>query len=103
MSSTRDHLHELVNALPEDLDESSPEAQRLIAEMLSLLGRLGIDTRRYTAQSDPLAQVLLSAPIDDEPDSKAERDAVAEARAEMNGRRASHQSVRRQVEARDEE
>jgi hypothetical protein len=65
MATTKDRLHQLVDELPEGAVADS--AERLLEQL-------------RTYGDDPLARKLLSAPIDDEPETDEERAAVAEAR-----------------------
>jgi hypothetical protein len=59
MSDTRQHAHELIDQLPE-------------TQLAALVGLL-------ESIVDPVTTVLRNAPIDDEPESEEERQAVAEA------------------------
>jgi hypothetical protein len=61
MASNREHLHELVDRLPAD---QAIAAQEMLEGLL-----------------DPVSRAIASAPFDDEPESEAERLAVAEADA----------------------
>ncbi|HLH27097.1 MAG TPA: hypothetical protein VK066_31645 [Chloroflexota bacterium] len=59
----RDDVHQLLDELPDDI---LPEVARYLAAL----------------RDDPLARLLLTAPIDDEPETDEERAAVREAREE---------------------
>jgi hypothetical protein len=59
----REDVHHLLDELPDDL----------LPHIARQLGAL---------RDDPLARLLLTAPLDDEPESEAERVAVQEARDE---------------------
>ena len=59
--TTKEALHRLVDKLP---DAALPEAERYLA----------------TLRDDPLALLLLTAPVDDEPETPEEAAAVQEAR-----------------------
>jgi hypothetical protein len=59
--TTKESLHRLVDELP---DVALPEAERYLAAL----------------RDDPLALLLLTAPVDDEPETDEEREAVQEAR-----------------------
>lgn len=65
-SALRHEIDELVKALPE---EELPALQRFVAFLAS--------------QSDPVLRSLRNAPMDDEPETDAEREAVAHARAQI--------------------
>ena len=58
----RESVHQLLDELPDDI---LPEVARYLAAL----------------RDDPLARLLLTAPIDDEPETDEERAAVAETRA----------------------
>jgi hypothetical protein len=60
MATNRDHLHELVDRLAAT---QVPAVRQLLEAML-----------------DPVSRAIANAPVDDEPESEAERQAVAEAR-----------------------
>jgi hypothetical protein len=60
MSDTRQHVHELIDRLPE------PQLTALVGLLESIV--------------DPVAVALNNAPADDEPESDAERQAADEAR-----------------------
>ena len=60
MSDTRQHAHQLIDCLPE-------------TQLSALVGLL-------ESIVDPVATALRSAPVDDEPESEEEKQAVAEAR-----------------------
>jgi hypothetical protein len=59
--ATKESLHRLVDELP---DAALAEAERYLAAL----------------RDDPLALLLLTAPVDDEPETDEERKAVQEAR-----------------------
>ena len=59
----RDDVHQLLDELPDDI---LPEVARYLAAL----------------RDDPLARLLLTAPINDEPETDEERAAVREAREE---------------------
>lgn len=81
--TTKERLYRLVDALPERERET---AARVMEGLASL------------ALVDPLARALELAPEDDEPETAAERAAVAEARAELAaGRGMSSESLRREL------
>lgn len=63
--TTKEKLHRLLDTLPEPAWE---EAEQLLEEL----------QQRAT---DPLLRALAAAPEDDEPETEAEREAIAEARA----------------------
>jgi len=62
--TSKERLHQLIEQLP---DKELTDAE-LVLEAL------------HAHQADPLARRLLTAPLDDEPESDKERAAVAEAR-----------------------
>ncbi|MGH7857509.1 MAG: hypothetical protein ACREQY_09275 [Candidatus Binatia bacterium] len=77
----REHLRQLIEELPE---AEVPAAERALAALVS--------------RADPLRALLESAPLDDEPETEEERDAVAEARADRDaGRLTSHDEVKRSL------
>ena len=59
MASNREHLHELVDRIPAD---QAMAAQEMLEGLL-----------------DPVSRAIANAPFDDEPETEAERLAVAEA------------------------
>jgi hypothetical protein len=65
--TTKEMLHRLVDALPEPMRDEAEELLR------------GLQQRA----ADPLLRALAGAPEDDEPETEEEREAVAEARAEV--------------------
>jgi hypothetical protein len=67
MSAWKSELHELVEALPES---EAHAARRFLKFLAAHVG-------------DPVLEALRRAPIDDEPETDAERAAVAEARAQI--------------------
>lgn len=84
----RDELHELVERLS---DQDVPAAQSYL-RYLTVLAR------------DPLLKALAEAPIDDEPESEEERQAVAEGRAEIaRGQVYTWEQVRAELEEMDSE
>ena len=83
MTTTKDRLHQIVDDLPEG--EIAETAIALLDEL-----------NRYGA--DPLARKLLSAPIDDEPETDEERAAVQEARDELaRGEAVSAEEAKRRL------
>jgi len=78
---TREAVHKLVDAIPEgDVERAARLLQLLIAG------------------SDPVLFSLLTAPLDDEPETPEEVAGVAEARAEMaRGEGISHEEARREL------
>jgi hypothetical protein len=64
-TTTRDRLHELVNALA---DEDLPTAVQVLTALVD---------------DDPVGLALALAPIDDEPETDEERAAVAEGKADL--------------------
>jgi hypothetical protein len=64
--SARDSLHRLIDELPE-----------------SELAAAGRFLHYLRATTDPVLRALLEAPLDDEPETEEERQAVQEARAEL--------------------
>ena len=78
----KDRLHSLVDGLPES---EVPAAERYL-EYLRLAG------------TDPVLHALLTAPEDDEPETAEEREAVAEARQDIEeGRVFSVDEVKREL------
>ncbi len=78
----REELHELIEDLPEN---TLPAARSYL---------------RYLAErgSDPVLQAFVEAPIDDEGETTAEREAMDEARQDLAaGRVVSHEEVRRKL------
>jgi len=65
--TTKERLHQLIERLPE---QQLGDAQSILEALQAHNG-------------DPLARKLLTAPIDSEPETDVERDAVAEARAAL--------------------
>src|SRR5215212_9658284 len=80
-ASDRDVLHRLIDALrPEDVGT----AHRVLEAL--------------NASPDPLLLTLSHAPIDDEPETDAEREAVARAHDDIReGKTLSHDEVRRKL------
>ena len=80
MNTTRQHAHELIDRLPET--------------QLSALVRL------LETILDPVAAALRNAPIDDEPETEEERQAVVEARdwlKKKGGKGISHNEAMRRL------
>jgi len=78
---TRDSLHRLIDALPES--------------ELAATERFLHDLR---ATTDPVLRALLEAPLDDEPETMEERQAVHEAREELaRGEVRTLEEVRREL------
>lgn len=67
MSDPRRHVHELIDQLPQ-------------AQVSALAGLL-----EAMISHDPVAEALRNAPLDDEPETEGERQAVAEARDWLKG------------------
>ena len=63
MSDARQHVHELIDRLPET------QISALVGFLESIV--------------DPNSATLLNAPLDDEPETEAERGAVAQARTSL--------------------
>jgi hypothetical protein len=77
----RDSLHRLINEL-------RPEDVRTAERVLQALN----------ASSDPLLTALRNAPVDDEPETDAEREAAERARNDVReGNTLSHEDVRRKL------
>lgn len=82
---TKEHLHKLVDPLP----QGEIEAARRYLEYLRDAG-------------DPLTRTLGQAPLDDEMEDDEERAAVAEGRADFDsGRVVSHEEIRREFGLRE--
>jgi len=103
--TTKDRLHELVDELPEGLDELTPEeAEQLLGEVRRKLSRLHDELRRVElnvraryGDDDRLGRRLLNAPVDDEPETEEEQRLVEEARQDLAaGRVVSHDEIRRE-------
>lgn len=78
---TRDSLHRLIDALPES---ELAAAERFL--------------RYLRATTDPVLRGLLDAPLDDEPETEEERQAVQEARDELvQGMVRMREEVRREL------
>lgn len=78
--SEREHAHELIDRLPE-------------TQLLALVGLL-------ETIIDPVAAALRKAPIDDEPESEEEKQAVADARhwlAKRGGKGIPHDEAMRRL------
>jgi len=76
MADTKEHAHELIDRL----------APRQVSAVVGLL----------EAMLDPVSLTIANAPIDDEPESEQERQAVAESKAwfeQHGGRGISHEEV----------
>jgi hypothetical protein len=81
---TRDTLHRLIDELPE-----------------SELGTAERFLHYLYATTDPVLQALIEAPLDDEPETDDERQAVQEARAELaRGEVRTLEEVRRELDGR---
>jgi hypothetical protein len=79
--SRRDALHRLVDDLPE---QDLPVAARVLEGL--------------RATGDPVLRALLSAPIDDEPDTEDLDGGLSEARREAReGKTLSHEEVKREL------
>ena len=79
--STRDSLHRLIDELPE-----------------SELGTAERFLHYLHATADPVLRTLLEAPLDDEPETDEERQAVQEAREELaRGEVRTLEEVRREL------
>jgi len=75
----RESVHQLLDELPDDI---LPEVARYLAAL----------------RDDPLARLLLTAPLDDEPETEEERAAVQEAReAAARGEIYSLDEVKREL------
>lgn len=70
MSTPHEELHRLVDAIP--------------VSQISLAKRLLEAVLEQAAQDDPFLRALANAPIDDEPETPGEAEAVAEARAQVS-------------------
>lgn len=80
--SSKDTLHHLVDTLP---DSEIDEAERYL---------------RALQTDDPVLRTLLTAPLDDEPETDEERAAVAEAYEDVRqGRLVSMEEIERQFGA----
>src|ERR1700682_1318606 len=76
MADTKEHAHELIDRL----------APRQVSAVVGLL----------EAMLDPVSLTIANAPIDDEPETEQERQAVAESKAwfeQHGGRGISHEEV----------
>lgn len=79
--SPREALHQQIDALPE---EDLPIAERLLAGL--------------SATADPVLRALALAPVDDEPETPEEREAVEKAREEAaRGEWISHEDLKREL------
>ena len=79
--TTREHLHELIDALPE---QELPVVERLL--------------QAVRAGEDPVLRALLEAPEDDEPPTEQELAAVRRARQDIAaGRVVPHDALRRRL------
>jgi hypothetical protein len=84
--TTREELHRLVDALQEPVLD---EAEELLRDL-------------QQRAADPLLRALTAAPEDDEPETEEEREAVAEARAEVaRGKVEPWEKVRDRLLSRD--
>jgi hypothetical protein len=78
---TRDSLHRLIDELP--------ESELIAAERF---------LHYLRATADPVLRALLEAPLDDEPETEEEREAVQEAREELaRGEVQTLEEVRREL------
>ena len=78
-TTKREALHRLADELPEDELHAAERYLQFLRE-----------------KGDPLLRALMNAPYDDEPETKEERQAVAEARAEADrGELIPHEEVKR--------
>lgn len=78
MGDPRQHVHELINRLP-------PVQLSALAGLLEAM-----------VEHDPVAEALRNAPLDDEPESEEEKQAVQEARdwlAQNGGKGIPHEEV----------
>jgi predicted nuclease with TOPRIM domain len=97
--TVKDRLHELVDELPEGLDELTPaEAEQLVDDLRRKLSRLHDELRRIElnvraryGDDDRLGRRLLQAPVDDEPETGEEQRLV-----QCIGQRACVAAARRQ-------
>ena len=79
----REELHELIDRMP---DSELPGVRRQLLERLA------------EATNDPVLRAFLSAPLDDEPETEEERQAVAEAKEDLAaGRVISDEDLRREL------
>ena len=99
-------LHELVDELPEGLDELTPaDAERLLDEVRRKLGQLEDELRRIElnvraryGDDDRLGRRLLEAAVDDEGETDEERGLVQEGRdALARGEVVSDEDLRREL------
>jgi len=78
--TTKERLHELVDRLPEGSENHAEEYLRYLLE-----------------SGDPVLAALKSAPLDDEPETQAERKAAEEARKDVQANRVvSHEAILRE-------
>lgn len=80
MTDARQHAHQLIDRLPE-------------TQVTALVGLLEVIT-------DPVAAALCNAPLDDEPETEEEKQAVAEARdwfARRGGKGIPHEEAIRRL------
>lgn len=76
MADTKEHAHELIDRLPP-------------TQLSAVVGLL-------EAMLDPVSRAIANAPVDDEPETEAERQAVAESKAwfdRRGGQGISHEEV----------
>lgn len=79
----REELHELIERLP---DSELPGVRRQLLERLA------------EATNDPVLRAFMGAPLDDEPESEEERQAVAKAKEDLGaGRVVSDEDLRREL------
>lgn len=79
----RKELHELIDSLPES---ELPSVRRQLLRHLA------------EVTNDPVLRTLLNAPLDDEPETEEERQAVAEAKEDLAaGRVVSQAEARRRL------
>ncbi len=79
----REELHELIDRLP---DSELPSVRRQLLEHIA------------EATNDPVLRAFLDAPLDDEPETEEEREAVARAKEDLAaGRVVSQAEARRRL------
>jgi len=89
MSTSREELHRLVDAVP--------------VSLASLVKRLIVAVLEQAAQDEPLLRALADAPIDDEPVTPEEEAALAEARDQVQrGEVVTWDDLKRQLQAGDQ-
>lgn len=72
MNTEREELHRIIDAIPE--------------EKLSAIGKLLKDAVEVVID-DPVRRALANAPLDDEPETEEEKQAVEEGKADIRARR----------------